>query len=78
MRGKGLRNYVAENIIASNPHQATMRSANKKKMCWHCQQEKPTKGGHMLIRPGLHKFVCIDCMAAKKATHEVPPVQSTD
>jgi len=78
MRGKSVRNYVAENIIASNPHQALMHRTNKWKTCWRCQKDKPTVGGHLDIRSGLHKFVCADCMAEKKARNEVPTVQSTN
>jgi hypothetical protein len=78
MRGKSMRNYVAENIMASNPYQALMHRTNKWKMCWQCQKDKPTLGGHLDIKSGLHKFVCADCMAAKKAKHEVPTVPSAN
>lgn len=79
MRGQISRRVTAENLLAVNPYLAAKGAiANKKRVCWSCQKNKFTKGGHLDVRPGLFKFVCADCLAAKKAKHEVPPVQSTD
>lgn len=78
MTNKSIRSYVDENLQAVKPHQAAMLKVNRRKLCWSCQKDKSTHGGHMDIRAGLHKFVCVDCMNAKKAKNEMPTVQSTD
>ena len=39
---------------------------SKSACCWTCQQDKSTLGGHMRLAPGLHLFVCKDCMDAKR------------
>lgn len=38
----------------------------RKKLCWKCQKNKSTTGGKLILKPGLHMFVCKDCMAATK------------
>ena len=67
MRGTGFGNVIAQNIAASSAkrhHEQYMH--NKWKMCWKCQKDKPTTGGHLMITAGLHKFICKDCMDAKE------------
>lgn len=79
MRGHTNRGVIAENLTAALPNVFLQQQmSRKKKMCWSCQKDKSTKDGQLDLRSGLHKFVCADCIAAKKAKHEVPPVQSTD
>lgn len=79
MRGHTNRGVVAENLTAALPDVFLRQQMSRsKKTCWTCQKDKPTKDGHLNIRAGLHKFVCADCVAAKKAKNEVPTVQSTN
>ena len=79
MRGRTTKHIGAENLLAMNPYLGAKQAmSGKRKTCWACQKNKFLKDGHLDIRPGLFKFVCADCIAAKKAKHEVPPVQSTD
>jgi hypothetical protein len=67
MRGKGVKNIVAENVLAAMPLVGARQIMNRKRrLCWACQQDKVTTGGHIKIVPGLMKFVCAECMDAKK------------
>ena len=68
MRGQQAKNIVAENLNAALPHQFSKQAmANRKRMCWKCQQDKSTAGGHIkLFTGGPMKFICKDCMDAKK------------
>lgn len=61
------KNILHENQKALSPLMKAEQSwRNKSALCWKCQQEKPRKGGFMRIMPGLQKFVCKDCVDAKK------------
>jgi len=42
----------------------------KKKTCWKCQKDKSPVGGHIRVFPGFFKFVCKDCLDAKKVKNE--------
>ena len=67
MRGTGNRSVVAENLSASfakSDHEKWMRK--QWKMCWKCQKDKSPIGGYLRFMPGLHKFICKDCMDAKE------------
>ena len=67
MRGNGVKDLMAENVLAATPDISTHQYMHRKwKMCWSCQKEKSTTGGHMKIVPGMMKFVCKECMDAKK------------
>lgn len=67
MKGHGFKNLMAENVLAVMPLVGARQGMNRKrKLCWSCQQEKVTTGGHIKIVPGLMKFVCAECMDAKK------------
>ena len=67
MRGQRFKSIIAENVLAATPDIAAHQAMNRKrKTCWSCQQDKSTIGGHMKIVPGLMKFVCAECVAAKK------------
>ena len=67
MRGTGFGNVVAQNIAASRAQQRNEKRMNQKwKCCWKCQKDKSTFGGFLRIRPGLHQFICKDCMDAKQ------------
>lgn len=61
------KNILLENQRALAPMLVAGQSwGNKKSLCWKCQQEKPRKGGFQRIMPGLVKFICKDCMDAKR------------
>lgn len=71
MKGHGFKNLMAENVLAVMPLVGARQSmARRRKMCWSCQKEKSTVGGHLKIVPGLMKFVCAECVAAKKEKRE--------
>lgn len=38
--------------------------------CWKCQQDKPVQGGSMKTWLGLSKFICKECVEAKRASDE--------
>ncbi len=68
MRGQRYKSIVAENMMAANPELSNKNAmALKKKMCWKCQQEKSPIGGHIkTFVGGPMKFVCKECVDAKK------------
>jgi hypothetical protein len=68
MRGHGLRNILSENIWATIAHTNFYRSTGqKKRMCWKCQKDKTTAGGHIkTFKGGPMKFVCKECVEARK------------
>ena len=71
MRGRGVRGIIAENLLAMNPLlEAEQRMNSAFRMCWKCQKDKRTAGGRMLVKPGLHMFVCKECEDAKRAAKE--------
>lgn len=67
MRGQKAKSIVAENLHAALPVLfANQVMANKKRMCWKCQKDKQTYGGHIkTFAGGPMKFICKDCMDAK-------------
>ena len=67
MRGLGARNIVAENLHAATPHQDTKKDmARRLRMCWKCQKDKSTFGGHLKTwLGGPMKFICKECVEAK-------------
>jgi hypothetical protein len=67
MRGKGITNVLAQNLMAVNTHTNLQRKLHRHpKMCWKCQKDKSTFGGYIKAQAGLFKFICKDCMDAKK------------
>jgi hypothetical protein len=67
MRGKGITNVLAQNLMAVNTHTNSQRELHRNpKMCWKCQKDKSTRGGYVKAQVGFFKFVCKDCMDAKK------------
>jgi hypothetical protein len=67
MRGHGNKHILAQNLMAVNTHLDSKREFNNRpKMCWKCQKDKSTRGGYMKAQAGLFKFICKDCMDAKK------------
>ena len=67
MRGKGYKSVVAENLLATSAKRSHEHWMSRHwKMCWKCQQDKPTLDGYLRISAGLHKFICKDCMDAKE------------
>ena len=70
MRGQRVKSILAENLHAALPHQFAKQVMSKgKRMCWKCQQDKPTVGGHIkTFKGGPMKFICKECMDAKKAS----------
>ena len=68
MRGQTYFNIMANNVLATTPDKNLKKYQNKKpKMCWICQKEKSTYQGSLILKPGLHKFVCKDCLDEKAA-----------
>ena len=79
MRGTGFGNVVAQNVAANRAKQKNERYMNQKwKMCWRCQKDKSTFGGFLRIRPGLHQFICKDCMDAKQKRVEEKANEKTE
>jgi hypothetical protein len=72
MRGQRYKSIVAENLIAALPHEfAKQTMNNRKRMCWQCQKDKSPAGGHIkTFKGGPMKFICKECMEAKKAKNE--------
>jgi len=70
MRGQRVKSIVAENLMAVNPGLTSKMAMDaKKKMCWKCQQDKSPIGGHIkTFKGGPMKFICKECMDAKKAS----------
>jgi len=68
MRGQGCKNVVAENVLATSANLNVERKmASKKRMCWKCQKDKSTIGGHIKTwNGGPMKFVCKECLEAKQ------------
>ncbi len=68
MRGQKVKSIVAENLMAANPELTNKKAMNvRKKLCWKCQQEKSPVGGHIkTFKGGPMKFICKQCMDAKK------------
>jgi hypothetical protein len=67
MRGNGATHMLAQNLKAVNTHLDSQRELHgKPKMCWKCQKDKSTRGGYVKAQAGLFKFICKDCMDAKK------------
>ena len=68
MRGTGVKHILAENLRAtSSQNHFNKNTSLKKRMCWKCQKDKPTLGGHIkMFTGGTMKFICKDCMDAKK------------
>jgi hypothetical protein len=67
MRGHGQKSVTAENLTALRPLLDLNQETNARKMCWKCQKEKRTKGGSLkLFAGGPMKFICKECMDAKK------------
>jgi hypothetical protein len=68
MRGQRVKSIVAENLMAVNPGLTSKMAMDaKKKMCWKCQQDKSPVGGHIkTFKGGPMKFICKECMDAKK------------
>jgi len=67
MRGHGNNHILAQNLMAVNTHLANTRELHgRPKMCWKCQKDKSTHGGYIKAQAGLFKFICKDCMDAKK------------
>ena len=67
MRGQKYKSIVAENLKAVLPEVFSKQEfATRKKMCWKCQKDKSTKGGHIKTWSGGSKFVCKECLDSKK------------
>ena len=69
MRGQTAKKVLSENYVATRPYEATKKwKANKPHMCWKCQKDKPTFGGHIKTYVGgPMKFICRDCLEEKES-----------
>ncbi len=69
MRGQRFKSIIGENLMAVNPDLTnSLAMSVRKKLCWKCQQDKSPIGGHIkTFKGGPMKFVCKDCMDARKA-----------
>lgn len=61
------KNIYAENLHAALPHSFFKHETRKqKRMCWKCQKDKHTVGGHLkMFTGGTMKFICSQCLAEK-------------
>jgi hypothetical protein len=67
MKGHGVTNVIASNLGALRSQQSNERRMNRRwKCCWKCQKDKSPQGGFLRIFGSVHKFICKDCMDAKK------------
>jgi len=76
MRGHGFGHVVADNLSAVNPYLSAKRAMGaKKKMCWRCQKDKSTVGGHIkAFTGGPMKFICKECCEEIQAkNHDTNP-----
>ncbi len=71
-RGTGF-NLLAQNVFAAKGLLAdNQRRQRQKKMCWQCQKESAFEQGALLrITGAIHKYVCKQCMDAKRAKQEL-------
>ena len=71
-RGTGFY-MLAQNVFATKGLLAdNQRMKRKKKMCWQCQKESVFEQGALLrITGAIHKYVCKQCMDAKRAKQEL-------
>lgn len=67
MQGIGAKNVLSENVIALNGLIKFRRYLGKSlRMCWKCQEDKHTQGGHIkTFAGGTAKFICKDCLDKK-------------
>lgn len=69
MRGHGIKNIFAENMLAFGAQKQTADWIKRKlKMCWKCQKDKPVNKGANLRIMGrsVVKFICDDCAKLKE------------
>lgn len=73
MRGKGQRGIIAENLTALyGLMEHKQKTKHALRMCWRCQKDKPTMGGHIkTFTGGTMKFICKACMDEKQAASNV-------
>jgi hypothetical protein len=46
---------------------ANQAMGQKPRMCWKCQKDKTTNGGHLkMFTGGPMKFICKECLEARK------------
>ena len=67
MKTHQVKSILSENLKATSAGQTFKRSTSRKKrMCWKCQQNKSTIGGHIKTwAGGPMKFICKECKDAK-------------
>ena len=70
MRGSGYLNANKGALFAAQVQATENQRKNRWKVCWQCQKEKNTLGGKLVLRPGLHMFVCADCLSANELKKE--------
>lgn len=68
MRTGGAFNVVAQNLIRTSSQRGTERWMNNKwQLCWRCQKDKPVRNGSIKMFGPIRRFICADCIAAKRA-----------
>ena len=67
MRGQRFKNILAENLNSVLPHiHSEQEFHGRKKLCWKCQKDKYSRGGHIkTFTGGPMKFICKDCIETK-------------
>jgi len=66
---------IKENIRALDAVNANKQWMSRhKQLCWRCQKDKVTKGGSIKMLGSLKKFICADCLQAKKE-QSCPPTE---
>lgn len=70
MSNKNFYSFSAlqENIKAIEAQSKNNRWMSRKpQLCWKCQKDKPMMGGAIKFFGPIRRFICIDCVLAKKA-----------
>ena len=69
MSNKNLYKFspLQENIKAYAAHSKTKKwMSGKPQLCWKCQKDKHLLGGTLKFFGPLRRFICVDCVLAKK------------
>lgn len=70
MSNKNLYKFspLQENIKALDAYSKNNRWMSRRpQLCWKCQKDKPMMGGAIKFFGAIRRFICIDCVLAKKA-----------
>lgn len=68
IKTSSVRGIISENVTATSARLSNERWMNRQKqLCWKCQGDKPLAGGTVKFFGTVRRFICKDCVDAKKA-----------